>query len=614
MVDTQLQRLAFFAFFFAIVLGSLLVPLLAEKFGQQFQNRSLMKSILGMLVIIVIVAAVVQYLPLPVLAAAIILASVTTLARHRHGIKIVWASTAILIAFAIAVGFLVTPVWSLVSKFFWPGPDLHYAGVFSSGERLAAGRLLFVDNYPAYGVIIPILIGLFSKFSHAPSFSELMRLVQAAQSLCLVALIYAAWLCTRVSPAAGRAVAMFFVTLNIVPWLGNLGPAIWFPNQSGIRFFMLMVGVLVACLLKDARSRETGAIVGATAAVAILYNPETGIAVTAGLGIAWLMRVRSETLSLAATSAIIGLAVMGSVFGVVAAVYQISFGAPLIPSFDSATAVLRLYSGGYGGIKLSFDPLALLILVHAAYVFVLAIRYLLDPRSQRPDFPSAAIATMLLVFYPYYVTRPHTWNFWSYTALYSVLLAPVIASNGRRFIPLIIAACVVLPPSLIFFRDSFFMIGPFIKTPDMLRFILDREKGCADGLVLPKDLCQHLAERAATLKRMANDGVVISLTQVPMLTMRMSGVHGFLPTIDVFNLAPTPATFDDLLQKIQRLNPRTILVDDPHDRILKFPQAVYEFNMRLIRALGPNYCRAGIVGGWEVVERSDRCAQDSRRS
>ena len=131
MVDTQPQRLAFFAFFFAIVLGSLLVPLLAKKLGQQFPNRSLMTSILGMLVIIVILAGVVQYLPLPVLAAAIILASVATLARHRHGIKIVWASTAILVAFAIAAGFLVTPVWSSVSTFFWPGPDLHYAGVFS---------------------------------------------------------------------------------------------------------------------------------------------------------------------------------------------------------------------------------------------------------------------------------------------------------------------------------------------------------------------------------------------------------------------------------------------------------------------------------------------------
>jgi hypothetical protein len=367
-------------------------------------------------------------------------------------------------------------------------------------------------------------------------------------------------------------------------------------------------------LLKDAKPHVTGAIVGATAGVAILYNPETGIAVAAGLGMAWLTRVRSERLSIATSSAIIGLAVMGGVFGAVAAIYRISFGAPLFPSFDSAIAVLRLYSGGYGGIKMSFDPLALLILVHAAYIFVLAIHFLLDPRSQKPDFPSVAIATILLVFYPYYVTRPHTWNFWSYTAVYSVLLAPSIASKGKQIISVAIAACVVLPNSLIFFHNTFFSGQAFIKPPDMLRFISGHGKGCADGLFLPEYFCRHLAERAATLKRMSSDGVVISVTQIPMLTMRMSGVHSPLPSIDVFNLAPTPAAFDDLLQKIQRLNPRALLIDDPHDPILKFPPAVQEFNMRLIHALGQNYCTAGIIGGWEVVERSDRCTQDSRRS
>jgi hypothetical protein len=173
---------------------------------------------------------------------------------------------------------------------------------------------------------------------------------------------------------------------------------------------------------------------------------------------------------------------------------------------------------------------------------------------------------------------------------------------------------VVLPNSLIFFRDTFFEVGPFIKPPDKLQIISKHEKGCADGLLMPEEFCQHLIERAATLKRMANDGVVISVTQLPMLTMRMSGLYGSLPSIDVFNLAPTPAAFEDLLQRIQSLNPRTLLIDDPDDRFLKFPSAVQEFNIRLVHALGPNYCTAGIVGGWEVIEHSDRCSQKRHSS
>jgi hypothetical protein len=317
--------------------------------------------------------------------------------------------------------------------------------------------------------------------------------------------------------------------------------------------------------------------------------------------------VREEKLSMVASSAVTGVATMSAIFIAIATIYRVSFGATLIPSFDYVTSFIGVTFAGFAGSKLSFDPLALLVLVHAAYIFVLTIRAFLDPRLQMPDLPSASIATMLLILFPYYVLRPHTFNFWIFTAIYSVLFAPLIALHGRRLVPLTIVTFLILPPSLEFLRGTFFPTAQFIKPPDRYRFIGDREKGCADGLFLPETLCKHLKERAATLKQMAADNAVVWITIAPMLTMRMSGLPGSIPAMAIFAATSTPAIFDELLESIRRVNPRILLFDDPHDRFVNIPPQAQDFNARLIHALGPNYCHEKIVGGWQVFERSNDC-------
>ncbi len=145
----------------------------------------------------------------------------------------------------------------------------------------------------------------------------------------------------------------------------------------------------------------------------------------------------------------------------------------------------------------------------------------------------------------------------------------------------------------------------------MTRFIPGWERGCADGLILPENICQQLTQRAATLKQMAAGGIVIWSTGLPMLTMRMTGLTGSFPKIDLFYMTRTDAAFDDLIAKIRQLSPSALLLDDPSDRVLKVLPAVHAFNARLTYALAPYYCSGGIVGGWQVLERSDRCPGNS---
>ncbi len=255
--DTQPARIAFYVFFVAIVLGSFVFPYVAEKLERLRPIREVLLVILVTVVgtFVFIVATMSLRQSLTGLVAAMALAVGSVLTRYRRAVNMLWAGAVVLIVLAIAPGFLGTPVINHpetlnFAHLYYAAVDFHYAAMLSQGERLAAGRLLFIDNDPAYGILSAIAIGLFAKFSHAPSFAELIRLVQAGQGLCLIAFVAAAWLRTRGSSTAGRALAMFFVTLTIAPCLGNLGPAIWYPQLSGLRFLMFPVAVVIACLLE----------------------------------------------------------------------------------------------------------------------------------------------------------------------------------------------------------------------------------------------------------------------------------------------------------------------------------------------------------------------------
>ena len=187
-------------------------------------------------------------------------------------------------------------------------------------------------------------------------------------------------------------------------------------------------------------------------------------------------------------------------------------------------------------------------------------------------------------------------------------LAPPLHDQRISLVPLAVAALLVLPPSLKYFYWAF--VEPLDRTR---RISLGWKSGCADGLILPERLCQRLTERAVTLQRMADRGVVIWSTGYPMLTMRMSGSPGAFSALDIFYMTRTDAAFADLIEKIRQMNPSALLFDDPTDQVLHALPPVHAFNRRLIEALGPDYCSAGTVGGWRIMERSDRCAETSTK-
>ena len=172
---------------------------------------------------------------------------------------------------------------------------------------------------------------------------------------------------------------------RVATWLSTDGFAVWLPNQSGFRYLMLPVGVCLAFAITAIRSFAAGAVAGAGSGLALVYNLETGVGVTAALGMAWLLRTRHKFARQWFTSAMAGLVSISAVFLLLAAVHRYYFGYwPLPMNTDLSVNLLAAVNQGYGGLPLQFRPLPILIMAHAGYQFVCGVHAVLDRRVAEP--------------------------------------------------------------------------------------------------------------------------------------------------------------------------------------------------------------------------------------
>jgi hypothetical protein len=308
------------------------------------------------------------------------------------------------------------------------GFDQHYDPVMYQGRQSAAGHYLFKDMPARYSYLWTTLIGMWAKHFEPPTFGALLRLVQAGQVLCLAAFFVAGWLRVRHS-RPGRAAMAVLIAVGAGTWLSTDGFAVWLPNQSGFRFAMMPLAVCLAFAAGRMPPLTSATAIGAGSGLALIHNLETGIAVTAGLGMAFLLRGLRLDRGQFASSMLAGLLAFCSVFLGLAVLYRLAFGLwPLPSNAGEALSLLAAIRDGFGGLPLQFRPLPLLLMAHAGYVLVTAVRALVSRQDVATDHVSVAIATMILVWFPYYAVRPDDWNLWTYIALYLLLIAPSLAS------------------------------------------------------------------------------------------------------------------------------------------------------------------------------------------
>jgi len=502
-----------------------------------------------------------------------------------------------IVSFAVLPGLIGTAVFPLG---YLPAIDAHYAAVLSQGERLAAGKPLFTENIANYGTLVPTLIGLAARISEAPSFGTLVRIVQTAQTLCLAAFLALAYLLGRNSEMHARITAFSLLVTATAAWLSTGGPVVWWPNLSGIRFLMIPVALCTGYLIGRIRLEQSAASAAFVAGTSLLLNLETGLAITAALGLTWLVHARQASRRAAIAGVFLGLSTFALTLVMFAGVYRLSFGELPLPT--TTVDYMTWFARGFGGLRAYFEPVFFLLLLHAAYVCARAVRTIVT--GETPDGTLTVTAGgLILAWFPFLANRWHLTNLWSFAAIYVVMLITLYIRRPQHMLPVVLAVLVVSSP---YINHTFaYVVEPMRDG----RVILGRHSGCADGLIMPEKVCEFLAERADTARALTERGEIVWSTSLPLLTMRTTGLRGPLPLIDTILLAPSYDAFALLTARIRELRPSVLLIDDTENAIVPVPKPLVAFNARLIAALEGEYCLSERKSGWVVYLRNGHCSK-----
>ncbi|HLK88486.1 MAG TPA: hypothetical protein VKZ18_01250 [Polyangia bacterium] len=303
--------------------------------------------------------------------------------------------------------------------------EAHYGAVVSQGDRLARGLRLFTDVMPQYGLVVPEFLGLTEAARGLLSFGAHARLVQVAQVLFALAAVSAYLIWSR-----GRVLEAALAFVPVLAMIHTLHASVFCPNQSGLRFLGIPLGVL--CLLSvRRRERAPAFLLGLAGGALIAFNPETGFALVAGYVVYLLSAAvgspdgQSRRGTLFRLGA--GLAVVPLLLGVV---FWIGYGYPPAPMGGSRGYALLKFSGGYGGLPLYFGIGWIVVLTHALYELASGFFRSTAPSSRRRV--RMALAATIVLWFAYFFNRPDEWNLWTVYFLYGFFIIDLVSPARRR--------------------------------------------------------------------------------------------------------------------------------------------------------------------------------------
>jgi len=484
--------------------------------------------------------------------------------------------------------------------------EWHYSVVIAPADRLAAGLQLGPHVNLYYGVLPSLLLAAFERNWGLLDFGAHVRVVQFFQIAFLAVAILAYWLWRP-----RNLLFVLFGALLVGPWISTSHSSVFHPNQSGWRSLGMAAGVVILLLVQRAPLRRAAFILGAAGMFVLLYNTETGVCLSIGYGL--FLLARAMKLTVTGVFELAGLAVAGAIllFLPVPIFYRITLGSWPTLSIEPLLAYIRRFSEGYASLPFYFDPLALLIGIHCVYLIASSVmKWRLRHLDSRESIKLAISAT-LLVWFTYFLNRPHPWNLWTFQFLYAFLLADVLdwhtlRSLTRRNLAGIVLdwkvaalAFVVLPVVL---SNNYFAMRATTHpegqplVPSTMRTI--------SGISMPEASAKLLREKADFLLRQDPSTLFISRQSysLSLLTQRFNPLRAQ----DVFTETVTNADFEGLVADIYALSPRIILFDAPDSASL-IPEyttiTLYmRFFDRLKARLAERYQHVAVTDGWEVLE------------
>jgi hypothetical protein len=303
--------------------------------------------------------------------------------------------------------------------------DEHYSFTVLGGYDLTQVDTAYQMRQAAYGLGMPILTAAFLQATSVLG-DSLLTLPVAVKFYQFVAAVLIG-LIFFVRERKGWPIWTLMTLLATAFTLSNVGNAIGYPNQSGIRFVPMLVGILfVAMETKRADFRVE--VLAVAIAVILLMNMETGMAVLVGTMAVLFFRSFAELQSLIKAFVplvkflcihLAALLLMGSVL------------LPrLIPDTASLTDFVTLFGvSGYGGMKSKLSLTACIVILVSAFTLIDNAYRVKNGALGENDLWEVFLATVMLIWMTYYMNRMAEWNLW----LQWVLLSFWFSSKFSKF-------------------------------------------------------------------------------------------------------------------------------------------------------------------------------------
>lgn len=516
--------------------------------------------------------------------------------KRSVGAIVIWSCVVAYGCFLVVPGLVRVP---FLSEPLLTWAEWHYSVTLAQADRLAAGLRLGSQVNLNYGLIHALALGVFERSAGVLNFGQHLRLVQASQ----IVFLAVAFLAFRLWKPANPMFALVGMLL-IGPWLSTSHLAVYYPNQSGWRSLGLAAGVAIMLVCRKPLSR-TALLLGAAAGFLMLYNPETGACLSFGYVLFLLSRRRGLTLKQAS-----GLALRAGVgalltFLIVAGSYRAGLGAWPPFTAGSLFGFITKFGGGYGGLPLYFDPFAILICVHSAYlVGSLAlswrVRDLMFEESVK-----LGISGTILVWFSYYVNRPHAWNLWTFQFLYLFLVADLFEARilrrlSRRGLSAIfdrrLAALTFVITPMVFSSNYSILLATLPAGESVIKSVV------VSGVAMPQTSAGTLRLQADFLANQPSDTLYFSRHSysLALLSRRFNPLF----VQDAFAETITNADFERLLAEIEKRSPRVLLFDAQENLPLLAENPAIGYYMfffnRIESRLSDRYDRATVTGGWQV--------------
>lgn len=488
---------------------------------------------------------------------------------------------------------------------------MHYFGQLGLGPLLAAGGDILANKQAFYGLLSQTLLAIAQRLGSPMDMGSYVLFVQASQ----VAFTLLGVLGYRLF-APSRPLAALFCLGLWLPWISTSGVAILGPTASGLRFMNFPVAILVLLCAGRLPDRVRSLVFGLTAGLALLHNLETGICVFLSFAVYNVVLRPPRRFGAMLRDELLLLAGCLIAFAGFLLLFRLGLGRWPVANSAALFQFIRLFSSGFAGLPLYFDPLALLILLYPAYLIARLTRVWLGAGlSERMRF-KFCVSFLILLWLAYYFNRVHRQNLWSHTFLLTYLLIdllpnpksiPVRPLNGLRRRHVEVPAMALV---LVFILGPTFMNKGLSEAKVVWRALtqrtaLERDPSGQErlsGLWLDARDAQDIREKSLVIRRLAAEKTLFFVGPNMFLLQLESGVFFPLPAQDLLTESLSPEGFVRNVEALRAYAPEVVLLSDGEGSQRVF-QERKAFSARVLAALEQEYRAVGSEGGWLVLRR-----------